>query len=54
MAGQIKLPFIGETKTQYVVIGGLVVAGVVGYALLPSRQQFRQFCGQQFCGNGQF
>lgn len=32
MAGTIKLPFIGEVKTSYAVIGGMAVAGIVGYA----------------------
>ena len=32
MAGTVKIPGIGEVKTSYVMIGGAVVVGIVGFA----------------------
>jgi hypothetical protein len=34
MAGTIKLPVLGETKTSYVIAGGVVVTVIVGYAYI--------------------
>lgn len=32
MAGTIHLPVLGDTKTSYVIAGGVVVTGIVGFA----------------------
>lgn len=37
-SGTVRLPVIGPTRTRWVVVGGVAVVGIVGYAYLRRRQ----------------